>query len=502
MILGSTRARGIWMAVALAAVVALACDKDPNQPDVDALVPRLLSDSVIPIQGSIRVFFNVPINRESALDPSNFVVTNACNGLQVPGSVRLSGDTLIFSPSEALPFLTALSIRVQGVLDVHNNALPQPLIFRVRTENPPVSDVSWQQLPSPTNDAITGVTFISRDLGYVSTLPGGVYRTINGGSTYGAQFKRADITSVRDIRSVSTDSLYMVGAISIPGSTVPNNGLLRSIDGGLTFQPLFQRAPSFMLSLALRDRTGQAPEMVIAGGTSSMTMWRYDEQTDSVFTAGPVTGDLGLMADLSPNGANAVAVGVLRNPTTGATTGVVYTSSDGGRTYPTQLPNTPQRLNGVGFINNTEALLLGDTSLVSRLDVTTGAVTVLGANEGIPQSEVNVNANISTHYFFNRAVFAPDDRNIGWVIGSLVRRIPGLPDVRRGIILITRDGGRHFTRQAVQGAPSNGVDFSPLRDIFALNKNFVVTVGDDGFIAARKSDTQNFATVCSFPSNP
>jgi photosystem II stability/assembly factor-like uncharacterized protein len=70
--------------------------------------------------------------------------------------------------------------------------------------------------------------------------------------------------------------------------------------------------------------------------------------------------------------------------------------------------------------------------------------------------------------------------------------------VRRGIILITRDGGQTFTRQAVSNAPENGLGFNELRDIFVLDKNFAVVVGDAGFIAARKSNTQNFATLCSF----
>jgi photosystem II stability/assembly factor-like uncharacterized protein len=79
-----------------------------------------------------------------------------------------------------------------------------------------------------------------------------------------------------------------------------------------------------------------------------------------------------------------------------------------------------------------------------------------------------------------------------------VRHLTGQPDVRRGIILITRDGGATFTRQAVSNAPENGLGFPELRDIFVLSKNFQVVVGSAGFIAARKSDTQNFAGLCSF----
>jgi len=179
--------------------------------------------------------------------------------------------------------------------------------------------------------------------------------------------------------------------------------------------------------------------------------------------------------------------------------GVAYRSTDGGRSY-TQVAlaaNTPL-LRGLGFINNTDAFLLGDTSTVLRLNTTDGTFTALGATNGIPQTENDPVTGTKVVYFFTRARFAPDDPNVGWIIGYLVRRVPGVPDVRRGIILITRDGGQHFTRQAVANISENGLGFPQLFDIFVLNKNFAVVVGDAGFIAARKSDTQNFSKLCSF----
>jgi hypothetical protein len=179
--------------------------------------------------------------------------------------------------------------------------------------------------------------------------------------------------------------------------------------------------------------------------------------------------------------------------------GVAYRSVDGGRSYvPITLPANTRLLRGVGFINNTDAFLLGDTSTVLRVNTTTGAVTALGATNGIPQTQTDPATGTTIFYLFTRARFAPDDPNVGWIIGTAVRRVTGQPDVRRGIILITRDAGQTFTRQAVANAPENGLGFPELRDIFVLNKNFAVVVGDAGFIAARKSDTQNFAGLCSF----
>jgi photosystem II stability/assembly factor-like uncharacterized protein len=498
---GSTLVRGGRITTVLAALVVAGCDKDLTAVTSPALVARMVSDSVITRQGSIRVLFNNPINHTTALDPSNFTVTNTCTGLPVAGSLRFGGDTVIFSPSQALPFLTGLSVRVQGILDVNNQALPQPAVFRLRTENPPVSDISWQQLASPTNDFVSGVSFVDTQLGWINTKTGGVYRTDNGGVSFAAFFKSADITSTFDIRAASKDTLYMVGAPSFGGSTISATGLFRSVDGGRTFQVVFSDDPGNMSSLSLRKRTGAAPEMVMGGSRGSFATWRYDQQKDSIARFGPVGGSVfGIMAALSPNGANAAAVGAQINGPSNFQ-GVAYRSTDGGRSYtPVTLPAGTHVLRGVGFINNTDAFLLGDTSTVLRLNVATGVVTALGVANGIPQTQVDISTGTSIFFFFTRAAVAPDDPNVGWIIGTTVRRVPGQPDVRRGIILITRNGGTTFTRQAVQGAPENGLGFPELQDIFVMNKSFAVVGGDAGFIAARKSDVQNFAALCSFPA--
>lgn len=492
---GSVVVRDRWVYFVVAAVLMVGCDDDPNAPVIEQLAPRLVSPAVIPRQGSIRVVFNQPIDLASALDPSNFTVTNTCTGLNVPGSLRLAGDTLIFSPSQALPFLTGLSVRVQGILDANRQAMPQPIIFQLRTENPPVSDISWQQLASPTNDDVTGVSFVDLNFGFISTISGGIYRTDNGGQSFAALFKSDNIINTRDIRAVSADSVYTVGAVSGVGAA-----LLRSVDGGNTFQRILTDASGNMRSLSVLDRTGAAPVLVIGGSRGSLAAWRYDDDKDSTAFFGPVGGLVfGNMADLSPTGANAVIAGLAFAGSPPSGVGVAYRSTDGGRTYTSvAIPAGTHLFQGTGFINDTDAFLLGDTSTVLRLNTVTGALTTLGATNGIPQTEFDPSTGATTTYFFTRARFAPEDRNVGWIIGYLVRHITGVPDVRRGVILMTRDGGQTFTRQAVQGAPDNGLNFPELRDIFVQSKSFSVIVGSSGFIAARRSDTQNTAALCAF----
>jgi photosystem II stability/assembly factor-like uncharacterized protein len=489
-------------AATVAVVLTGACDKDPATAPPFSLTATLASDSVIPRQGSIRVAFNSDLDPNTALNPSNFVVTNTCNGLPVAGSLRLSGDTIIFTPSQALPFLTALSVRVQGVLDLQQRPLPQPIILRLRTENPPVTDISWQQLTSPSGELLTGVTFLDPNLGWINTQSGAIYRTTDGGATFAALFKRADVASMKNLRAVSQDSLYAVASLN-NGQNLSTNGLLRSIDGGLTFSTVFSQSPATMLSLSVQKVSGAAPIMVIGGSTSQLAAWRYDQQKDSLAQFGPVANSaFGLSAELSPNTANAVAVGdsslaVGQRPTLG----VAYRSVDGGRSYlAVDLPAATPILFGSGFINNTDAFLLGDSSTVLRLNIATGGLTALGSANGILQTTRDQTTGTATFYSYRKAAFAPDDPTIGWIIGVVTVRSPGQADVTRGIILITRDGGQNFTQQAIQGAGNNGLDFPPLLDINVLSKNFQAVVGASGFVAVRKSDTANLGGLCSFPA--
>jgi hypothetical protein len=161
------------------------------------------------------------------------------------------------------------------------------------------------------------------------------------------------------------------------------------------------------------------------------------------------------------------------------------------------LPATTFGLRGAVFINDTEALLLGDSSTVIRLNVTTGVVTPLGAAAGIPQTESDPSIGRLTSYQFSRGDFTAGGQ-IGWIVGSVTRRQTGIPDVVRGVILMTRNGGQTYTRQAITGAPELGLAFSPVRAVDAFAADFATLVGAAGLVAARKQDIQVVAVPCSF----
>ncbi|MFN2400330.1 MAG: hypothetical protein ABR543_17085 [Gemmatimonadaceae bacterium] len=491
-----SRGRGGGLRALCAIAVAsltFACDDDPS--GVSQVVPTItiVTTDTIGQQEALRVVFNTPVNPQTALDPANFVVINECNGLRVPGSLRLIGDTLIFSPSQAIPFLTPLSVRIQNILSVDGIALSAPVTFRVITERPPVGDVSWAFLNSPTNDNITGISFATRDLGYLVTAGGAVFRTTNGGLVFGARFKDVAVASTAAIRAPTVDTVYMVGSILI--NSVVRRALFRSVNGGIRFDTV-RTVPQIVTTLSVERGASNRITALFGGQFGAPAVYRYVEGTGAFTQAsGLPTGTSFAISDvaLSKNAANAVVT--FRGVGVSAGTAQAFRSTDGGLTF-TQitLPAGTFGLRGSGFVNNTVALLLGDSSVVVRVDAVTGVATRI--TQGVPQTTSGPGGAVTT-FSFNRAYFEPGGQ-IGWIVGRTVRRQPGVPDVTGGVILISRDAGLTWTRQAISGAPNSGLDFAPVNDVHALAPDFATLGGNNGLVAARKSDVQTGATACSF----
>ena len=487
----------------LGLLVAAACDKDPSRPERSTLTPRVVqanaADSIIGRQDAIRVVFGDSIDSRTALDPENFIVIDRCTGLRVPGALRLSRDTLMFTPSRALPYLTPLSIRVQNVLSVKGRAMAQPFTFSLQTEAPPVADVSWLALDTPTNDIISGISFLDPNTGYLSTSGGAIYKTTNAGRDFQALFKDPDIITAQRIRVSGPDTLFMAASPSFGGTTYTTTGLFRSVNGGLSFTPLYTEADADMRGISIARPAGRKP-VVLLGGTSAggLSVWRYDTQNDSVHRVVMNYDEFGLNAAISPDGAYAAMVGDSAAPPGQFGKGVLYRSTDGGRSFTkVPLPAGGVRLTllDVTFATTSTAYAVGVESQVYRLDAATGAITRLGAANGIPQSDSTTTTR--TFYYFNAVAFAPGGTT-GWIVGTILRRIQGQPDVARGIILQTTDGGQNWTRQAVQGVNENGLGFGALLDVSALANNFSATAGVQGFAAIRTATSSQQTGVCSF----
>lgn len=492
--------------VAGAALAAAACDKDPSAPTRTFPQAAIVNDSVVGRQEAIRVVFKgTSAQRDSltsatALDQSNFVVINQCTGLRIPGSLRLGrgtdADTLVFTPTQALPYLTLVGVRVQNLLTTAGLPLGQPLTFQLRTENPPVGDLSWNFVDSPTNDIVTGVGFTDRTTGYVVTDGGAVFRTTDAGRNFVPRYKDDATTNTSEIKAF-TDTVYMLGARKFGAQT--RFGLFVSRNAGASFDTARTVTP-FLYRSAMRRAPDGSIRGLVGGLFDVNYAYAYNAKTGSLVQSTGIPGGNYILTglDLSKTSAqNAVVTfaGFTFTPQEG--TGLAVRSTNGGQSFtPITLPSGVYALNGTGFINENEALLLGDSSVVLRYNFTTGQVTKLGAAQGIPQTQ-RTSANDFTIYSFGKARFV-DGSPLGFIIGTATRRRPGVSDVVNGVILMSRDGGATWVRQGISGAPDNALGFPPIGDIQALADDFAVLGGSNGLLAARRSNTQQQATVCSF----
>jgi len=141
--------------------------------------------------------------------------------------------------------------------------------------------------------------------------------------------------------------------------------------------------------------------------------------------------------------------------------------------------------------------LLGDSSTVLRVNASTGVVQVLGAAQGIPQTLRDSVSRSVTSFQFSRSSFTSDGVN-GYIVGTVRTSRPGAPDALRGVILQTQNGGQTFTRQAIQGATENGLNFPPVFDIQTRSTLFAALSGGNGLVAARKGNPPSVAAACSF----
>ena len=474
---------------ALAVALVQGCDHDPTRPAATPLQATVLTPSTIGIQSPIRVVFNQAVTSATALDPSAVVVINECNGLRIAGALQLSGDTLTFTPSQALPYLTPIAVRVQNVLTTGGQGLATPVTFTTTTQAPPVADVSWTLLNSPTNDFVSSVAFATRDTGYILALGGALYRTTTGGKLFEARFKRDNLTATFGLNLFGTDTIYLVGSPAGGRSAI-----MRSIDAGRTFDSVATFG-GFMLALNLQRRSDGSIAGVTGGQSGGVVVNYYTSNGDSLIPATGISAS-GSFTDLrlSSDGMH-VVVTALTGPN--GDQGLAWMSSDGGRTFTAvALPSGTPALLGTGFLDATHAYLLGDSSTVLELDTQTGAVTALGAAQGIPQPTLNSTTGELQTFTFTRARFAPGS-STGWIVGRVTHRRPGAADVVRGVILISRDGGATFTRQAIQGVGDNGENFAPVQDLQALAPDFAVLSGRSGLVAARVSNATS-GGVCSF----
>ena len=91
---------------------------------------------------------------------------------------------MIFSPSAPLPFGTVLGIRIQNLLSASGITPLSVRVCTARTEAPPIAEVVWDRLTSPTGTQLLGASLYAADLANLGEqIVSGLSSNVEGVST-------------------------------------------------------------------------------------------------------------------------------------------------------------------------------------------------------------------------------------------------------------------------------------------------------------------------------
>jgi photosystem II stability/assembly factor-like uncharacterized protein len=131
---------------------------------------------------------------------------------------------------------------------------------------------------------------------------------------------------------------------------------------------------------------------------------------------------------------------------------------------------------GVARRQNQDVFITGGNGFVARL---------VGGNLPIQRINLGIVSRDSTDpqaLIYNDVQFAPDNDQIGFIVGAeLTGFVQGVPSYR-GLIFRTTDGGATWVRQGVRGASGYGAEIPALNRIAVFSSTKAWIVGDGGYV--------------------
>jgi len=475
--------RLITLGAALAAGVLAACDKDPAAPT--GVLTLTCPTGNLATNASIALNFSLPL-RASTVSPANIVVTNATTGIEIPGALLLSasGTQVVFAPSSQLPFGTVLGIRAQNLVSADGSVPMSVVVCNVLTEPPPIAEVVWTRLDSPTGTDLSGASLFAPDSGWVSSLAVPMYRRV--GTGWDVRFNQPYFVRTSDVRFVSAQHGYGAHLDQRQGRSV----ITQSQDGGFNFDTVFTRAGRDVRRLWIDSVNSNGKLFGVAGGGSATSaMLLKMNPTNSTFTEVFTMGSTASVADISfarndtttgfavSSGAFFLSIPPLVLP------GRLFRTTNGGSTW-AEVPNSQADTTNVIVYRG-----------VARRGSPSGDVFVTGGNGFVgrfpggnaPVQKINLgiasrDTNTYTALIYNDVEFAPDNDLYGWIVGAQLLGIENGVPRYQGLIFRTRDGGVTWVRQGVIGAEDYGALFPPLNRLVVYSSTEVWAVGDAGTV--------------------
>ena len=470
--------RSFTLGAMLFAAGVAGCDKDPSSPEVSFAL------SACPA-GNLAV--NSPINLEftsrilaSTVSSGNVVVTDATTGVEIPGALSLgsSGSRVIFTPSSTLPFGTVLGIRVQNLLSSTGTVPLAVTVCNVRTAPPPIAEVVWDRLPSPTGTQLLGASLVLPDSGWVASFAVPLYRRVGAG--WEPRFTQPYFAASYDVAFVSLTHGY--GAHF---DTRNLRAVITQTVDGTNFDTVFTVRGQDIRRLRIDSVNSNGRLFGVGGGGSSFSARFLKLNSATSFVSSSSFGVTAQVADIDFAKNDTTALFAVSNGTrfvSGATyPGRLFMSGDGGQSW-AQVANASAdslrvvTYSGVARRANGDVYVSGGNGYFARF--------AGGVGPGI-RINLGVLSRDTTDYtalIYRDVQFAPDNNLVGWVIGAELTGITnGVPQFR-GLIFGTKDGGLTWTRQGVRGANQYGAEFPALNRLSVFSATKAWAVGDGGTV--------------------
>ena len=480
-------------ALAASLVLVTACDKDPTRvtEDLSLVGCPVATDVNAPLQ----IAFNRPVSA-STISSSNIVVSSAETGFEIPGALAVAagdGSNVTFTPSSPFRFSESVRVRVQNVRSLATGDQIEVTLCEFTTPPPPITQLWWTALPNAGGTRLAGAALVAPDRGFVLSQTGVLSRRFDVGEfvvTYQEPrfFAGFDVDFVSETRGFGSFSDFRFGRSQI----------IETRDGGVTFDSIAAIPGNNVARLLFRPTGPALGDLfgVLGGGSTFQTVFsKFNPGTGAFATQVFASGVTGQVNDLDFSNGNvngaAVSAGVYVPPID--VRGSVFVSSDGGTSW-TELPQfradtLVQTYAGVAIRNNGQIFITGGNGFVGRLTPgAPGAYTLDTIRLAVPGREDDDDDDeeggrgIYEELIFTDVQFAPDNNQLGWIIGAqLIGELGGVPSYQ-GLIYETRDGGATWTRQGVLGAENYGAEFARLNRIEVFSSSAVWLIGDGGTV--------------------
>ena len=350
--------------------------------------------------------------------------------------------------------LNIVAVQAQNATDKQNSSAKSD---EKMTETGAMANLAWRSIgPANMGGRVADVEGVPGDpnIVYVATGSGGIFKTINGGTSWTPIFERQNTISVGDIalEPGNPDVIWVgTGESNTRNSVSFGDGVYKSTDGGKTWKHLGLRDTNTISKIVISPKNPDIAYVAAVGRT-----WGSNEERGVFMTTdGGKTWTKTLYIDqfhgvsdleIDPTNPNILYAGMWRferKPwtfTSGSEKGGVFRSVDGGRTWNKIEKGLPKLIGRIGL-----AVAASNPNVVYAILEAKEGTLYRSEDKGETFQQVNKNQNIVGRGFYYTTVKVdPTNENKVYAVASP--------------LFVSLDGGRNFQRIS----PNTHIDYHAL----------------------------------------